>query len=114
MAHAANLRTTGGGHYTFSRVVSDDETVEMTFIWTQKDGSDFPWDEYEVEYTIKDQVLTQDDGIVTYPDSNRVMITAPALTAGETYPHACRIRHLATGKEILVFDGALTVLDGGF
>lgn len=98
------------------------ETYRFTLGWTDENGDDFPFDDYEVEYSVLDKdltaqfTLTQAGGGVI-PDDGQNTVTFDAgyspLEAG-TYTNHCRLKILASGEYVTVFTGPVTIINGGF
>jgi hypothetical protein len=99
---------------------TDDETFEWSQEWVQDDGTAFPFEDYTIEY-----VVAYDKGgevmFLTSDGPAGVTVDAPNVTFGGVgyaleeghYRHGCRIVDV-DGKTIQVFDGEVTIDDGGF
>jgi hypothetical protein len=100
--------------YTIDIAGSDDETFSFTIPFEMADGTAFPFSDYAIEYSIPGKLsLTEGNGItVTPPDVE--FKAARGTLCQATYTHGCRVRYLATGEEFQVFDGTVTIGDGGF
>jgi hypothetical protein len=102
-------------------LATDAETYKFTLGWTKKNGDDFPFDDYEIEYAVVDAAgtrrvaLTQDDGVTPDDVQNSVTFNAgyAPLDPG-TYTNHCRLKVLASGEYLTVFTGSVTIIDGGF
>jgi hypothetical protein len=99
---------------------TDDETFEWSQEWEQEDGTAFPFEDYTIEYVVR-----WDSGGEVFAmssDDAGVTVAAPNVTFGGLeytlleghYLHGCRIVHNSTGKMSQVFDGEVTISDGGF
>lgn len=97
---------------------TDDETFLFAIPFENEDGTAFPFDSYAIEYVVAKSGhrllhLTQENGISI--DGEDVVFRADrgSLRKGE-YQHGCRIKHLITGDEFQVFDGAVVIGEGHF
>jgi len=107
-------------YYEVTVRASDDETYEYSLEEKMEDGSPFPWEDYEIEYSVTYKggnmlTLTEADGVIIHSGEGIVTFSAPSgsLAVGK-YKHGCRIRHLDTAKEIQVFTGNVTIYEGEF
>lgn len=96
---------------------TDDETFMFVLPFENSDGSAFPFDQYEIEYSLIQSgcqrlLLTQAAGITI--DSGSVIFSAGSPIQQGAYQHGCRIRRITTGQLIQVFDGTVTIGEGNF
>jgi hypothetical protein len=114
----------GAAPYQFDLSLSDDATPEFSLEWTMEDGSDFPWAEYTVEYSVHREgwlawtcgwsTLTEDTGVTVDPSANLVTVTLAQHVRPGQYAHGCRVKHIETGKSVQIFDGTLNIIEGNF
>lgn len=109
-----------GAAFRVDRSFTDDETIELSFEWKMKDGSDFPWAEYDIAYSLvgcgQTIALTLDNGISVNEELNAFIVEpgiGRRLRPGQ-YRHGVRITHLETGKVIQPVDGTVTITEGNF
>jgi len=104
--------------YEVNATFSDDEAFAFCVSFEMADGTPFPFDDYDIEYSVRQGggtrlSLTQSDGIT---------VTAPAVSfdGGNSplrkgsYDHGCRLRHIATGRYLQLFTGTVTIGEGDF
>lgn len=98
---------------------TDDETFAFSIPFENADGSDFPFDQYTIEYVVSE------DGrpVLTLTEGNGITLTPPHVTFKKPgsgsldkgdYEHGCRVRHLSTGDTFQLFDGSVTIREGNF
>lgn len=97
---------------------TDDETFTFSIPIENDDGSPFPFADYAHEYAVSR------DGrrVLFMSEGDGVTIAAPLITfraptgrlAAGRYEHGYRLRSLATGDEIQIFDGTVTLTEGSF
>jgi hypothetical protein len=96
------------------------ESFEFTCPWSMKNGDPFPWTDYAIDYVLLQGgsavfQFSTGSGVVVDPDQGTATFGKPgARLQRGSYSHACRIRHLATGKSLPVFDGTVTVSESPF
>ena len=96
---------------------TDDETFMFVIPFENSDGTAFPFADYEIEYSLKERggarlLLTQGNGISI--DNGSVVFSAARPMGRGTYEHGCRVRRIASGQLVQVFDGAVTIGEGNF
>jgi hypothetical protein len=96
---------------------TDDETFVFAIPFENADGTEFPFDEYEIEYSLSHRgsrrlLLTQGSGITI--DNGVVAFSAARPMQRGQYEHGCRLRRIANDQLIQVFDGAVTIGEGNF
>ena len=110
----------GTAPYEVTVQKSDDETFAFMLSLGMADGTDFPFDEYEHEYS-----LTRDGcSVLALTVGNGITIDAPSIAFENTqgngtlrrgsYQHGYRIRHLATGTSFQIFVGPVKIGEGNF
>lgn len=97
---------------------SDDEAFAFCISFAMADETDFPFEDYAVEYSVRREGSDR----ISLTEDNGISISAPVvifdagnspLRKGE-YNHGCRIRHLTTGNIYQVFTGSVTIGEGEF
>jgi hypothetical protein len=96
---------------------TDDETFVIAIPFENADGTVFPFDQYEIEYSLtrggsRRLFLTQSNGITI--DDGTVLFSAGEPIHRGQYEHGCRIRRITTGQLTQIFDGTVTIGEGNF
>jgi hypothetical protein len=96
---------------------TDDETFMFVLPFENADGSAFPFNQYEVEYSLthfgeQRLFLTQAAGI-TIDNGSVIFNGGQPIQQGE-YEHGCRVRRIENGQLVQVFDGTVTIGEGNF
>ena len=110
----------GTAPYEVTVQKSDDETFAFTLSLGMADGTAFPFDEYEHEYS-----LTRDGcSVLSLTEGNGITVEAPSIAfqnpEGDgtlcrgSYQHGYRIRHLTSGTTFQVFTGPVKIGEGNF
>jgi hypothetical protein len=107
--------------------ITDAEDLRFTISWTQSDGTAFPFDDYEIEYSVSLDGETEftlyqiggsspdEDGITVDEDAGTVtFFKAVGTLEPGNYQHNCRLKDPDTGAYSAVFDGPVIVTFGGF
>lgn len=102
---------------------TDDESFQFGFTLLDDDGTPFPWDDFNAEYSLRGcgqtLLLTKGDGITIETDENDevfVRVQAPVdfrLRPG-SYSHGFRVIEIASGRPNQIFDGGGTSTEGNF
>lgn len=107
--------------YQVNVSATDDETFEFTCEWKMENGDPFPWDDYEIFYSLGGRsphlvLNASNGGVFKDPTNDSVTFRAPAgqrLRPG-SYEHGCRVTHIATMKTVQIFDGSVSITEGNF
>jgi hypothetical protein len=112
-----------GADYAFSLGA----TIQFTGDFAQADGSPWPIDAYDHEWTVWDadgcKIYTGtpgNGGIIISPDAPAPENSWITFTMGETSPcvgtymHAYRMHHKVTGEYVVPLDGVLTITGNRF
>lgn len=111
-----------GAPYQVTASFSDDEPIFIPLDFENDDGTPFDLTNYEVEYAVRNisgrqaLLLTKSDGVtIEAPLTGHVEITAAEgrLRPG-SYFHFGRLRYVPQDRYMALFDGPLTIDEGGF
>jgi hypothetical protein len=108
----------GNAPYEVAVSGTDDETFTFSLPFENEDGSAFPFSDYTIEYAVSCDgrpsfTLTQSTGI-TVQSGVVTFASAPRTLRPGRYTHACRIKSVANGTYTQVFDGPVSIDEGGF
>jgi hypothetical protein len=111
-----------GAPYQVIGSFSDDETISIPMDFENDDGTPFDLTDYEIEYAVRDDrnrqalKLTIANGItVDAPATGHAEIVGdPGALCPGTYFHFARFLYVPDGRYMAIFDGPLTISEGGF
>lgn len=110
-----------GAPYSVKASFSDDETLSLSLVLENADGTALDMAGLTVEYGVLDDqgcqqlLLTEGSGVtITRPGAAVTITAAPGSLAPGSYDHGCRLKDTSANRYTQLFDGPLAIHEGTF